>query len=101
VTDTTSGFRAYGPAAVAFLADDYPYDYPEPESVVTLIRHGFRVREVAVEMRCRQGGGSSITPWTAGYYMLKVLLAIVVELTRRPAGGGRHELASAGRRHRG
>jgi glycosyltransferase involved in cell wall biosynthesis len=101
LTDTTSGFRAYGPSAIAFLATAYPSDYPEPESVVTLVRQGFRVREVAVEMRERQGGSSSITPWRSGYYMLKVLLAIAVDLTRRPAERGTHELAGADRRHRG
>jgi hypothetical protein len=37
-------------------------------------------------MRERQGGTSSITPLSAGYYMIKVLLAIFVEAIRRPVG---------------
>src|SRR4029450_9504850 len=74
ITDSTSGFRAYNRAAISFLARDYPHDYPEPESVVTLCRHGFEVREVAVEMRERQGGRSSITLWRSLYYMCKVIL---------------------------
>lgn len=101
ITDNTSGFRAYDAAAVAFLAGEYAWDYPEPESVVTLVRHGFRVREVAVEMRERQGGSSSITLWRSAYYMLKVLLAIAVGVTRRPAGRARHEPTGADRRHHG
>jgi glycosyltransferase involved in cell wall biosynthesis len=86
ITDSTSGFRAYGPAAIAFLAEEYPHDYPEPESVVTLCRNGFRVIEVPVSMRHRQGGRSSITAMRSIYYMLKVVLAIAVGATRRTVG---------------
>lgn len=86
ITDNTSGFRSYNAAAIGFLAREYPHDYPEPESVVTLVRHGFAVREVPVEMRMRQGGRSSITLWRAVYYMVKVVIAIVVGLTRQQRG---------------
>jgi glycosyltransferase involved in cell wall biosynthesis len=95
ITDSTSGFRAYNRTAIRFLARDYPHDYPEPESVVTLCRHGFGVREVAVEMRERQGGQSSITLWRSLYYMCKVILAIVVGATRRTIGRPVDELAGA------
>lgn len=81
-TDNTSGFRAYNRAAIEFLARDYPHDYPEPESVVTLCRAGFRVLEVPVSMRERQGGSSSITWLRSIYYVFKVLLAILVGSTR-------------------
>lgn len=83
ISDNTSGFRAYNRAACTFLARVYPHDYPEPESVVTLARHGFRLREVPVAMRERQGGRSSITFARSIYYMSKVLLAIAVGATRR------------------
>lgn len=86
ITDNTSGFRAYGRAALAYLAEAYPHDYPEPESVVTLCRQGFRVVEVPVLMRERQGGRSSITLVRSIYYMIKVLLAIGVRATERPVG---------------
>jgi glycosyltransferase involved in cell wall biosynthesis len=86
ITDNTSGFRAYGRAALAFLAEEYPHDYPEPESVVTLCRQGFRVVEVPAQMRERQGGHSSITLVRSLYYMCKVLLAIGVRATERPVG---------------
>jgi glycosyltransferase involved in cell wall biosynthesis len=83
ITDNTSGFRAYNRTAIEFLARDYPHDYPEPETVVTLCRQGFRVQEVPVRMRERQNGHSSITFWRSIYYMFKVLLAIFVGATRR------------------
>lgn len=82
ITDSTSGFRAYNKRAVAFLANYYPHDYPEPESIVMLGRNGFCIREVAVEMRGREHGQSSISALRSVYYMIKVLLAIFVDLFR-------------------
>lgn len=78
VTDATSGFRAYNRAAIAVLARDYPQDYPEPETIITLRKQRLRVSEVPVEMRGRLAGRSSITPIRSTYYMAKVLLAVVI-----------------------
>jgi glycosyltransferase involved in cell wall biosynthesis len=82
LTDNTSGFRAYNRKAMEFLAVDYPHDYPEPESVVTLIRSGFRLVEVPVQMRVRAAGRSSITLLRSIYYMAKVLTATLIGATR-------------------
>jgi glycosyltransferase involved in cell wall biosynthesis len=78
VTDNTSGFRCFNKAAIDFLAEYYPSDYPEPESVVLLGRNGFRITEVFTEMRERQNGKSSIYGLLSVYYMIKVLLAIIM-----------------------
>lgn len=78
ITDATSGFRAYGPQALRYLATYYPADYPEPESVVLLSRRGMAVREIAVSMRPRQGGRSSIGGLGAAYYMAKVSLSLLL-----------------------
>jgi len=83
VTDPTSGFRASNRRAVAFCADDYPFDYPEPESVVLFWRAGLRFGEIPVTMNARYGGQSSITPLRSGYYMIKVVLAILIGLLRQ------------------
>ncbi|MBM3266550.1 MAG: glycosyltransferase family 2 protein [Candidatus Sericytochromatia bacterium] len=84
ITDNTSGFRAYNRRALAFLAEHYPTDFPEPEAVVLLDRNNFRLVEVPVAMRGRQGGSSSIGVMRAAYYMVKVLLAVVVNAFRAP-----------------
>ena len=84
VTDNTSGFRAYDRRAIEFLARHYPIDYPEPEAVILLGRNNFRIAEVFTVMRERQGGGSSIAGITGGYYMIKVLLAILMTAIRKP-----------------
>ncbi|MBI1318170.1 MAG: glycosyltransferase [Candidatus Hydrogenedens sp.] len=82
VTDTTSGFRAMNSRAFSIFAHSYPEDYPEPEALVILHRHGLRVAEIPVRMLPRQGGESSIRPHSALYYMVKVALAIFIDLFR-------------------
>ena len=83
ITDNTSGFRAYNRKAIEFLAEHYPYDYPEPESVIILGRNGFRLAEVPVLMREREHGRSSISAFWSMYYMIKVLLAIFMTLFKK------------------
>jgi glycosyltransferase involved in cell wall biosynthesis len=84
VTDTTSGFRAGNRRAIALFAAAYPHDYPEVEAVIIAHRAGLRIIEVPVQMRERQGGRSSITPVRSAYYMLKVLMAVAMQMLRRP-----------------
>lgn len=78
ITDATSGFRAYGPRALQYLAAYYPHDYPEPEAIVLLSRRGLPISEVPVRMRARQGGQSSIRGARTVYYMVKVTLALLI-----------------------
>ncbi len=77
-TDPTSGFRAYNQKALRVVSAHYSTDYPEPDSIVTLVKNGLRVIEVSVEMDARLSGKSSITPFRSGYYMFKVSLAIIL-----------------------
>jgi glycosyltransferase involved in cell wall biosynthesis len=83
ITDTTSGFRAAGREVIEFFSDNYPDDYPEAEALVLLHKKGFDIMEVPVEMAERAGGRSSITPLRSFYYMIKVLLAIFVDLLKK------------------
>ncbi|ODA41181.1 glycosyltransferase family 2 protein [Desulfosporosinus sp. BG] len=77
-TDPTSGFRAYNQKALRVVSTHYSTDYPEPDSIVTLVKNGLRVIEVSVEMDARLSGNSSITPFKSMYYMFKVSLAIIL-----------------------
>ncbi len=83
VTDTTSGFRAANRKVIALFARDYPEDYPEPETLVLLHLHGLQAGEIPVTMSPRQGGVTSISPGHAFYYIVKVLLAIFVDIFRK------------------
>ncbi|NUN06079.1 MAG: glycosyltransferase family 2 protein [Bdellovibrio sp.] len=80
ITDNTSGFRAFNRRTIEFLAENYPIDYPEPETIVMLGRNGFHIQECAVNMRKRKSGESSITTLLSFYYMFKVLLSITAAL---------------------
>ena len=82
-TDTTSGFRAVNTKAIRFFAQNYPEDYPEVEAVVLLHKAGFHIAEVPVKMEARVGGQSSITPLQAIYYMVKVLLAVFIDMLKK------------------
>jgi glycosyltransferase involved in cell wall biosynthesis len=83
VTDSTSGFRAANRKVIEFFAHTYPDDYPEVEALVLLHKAGLRMREVAITMRERTGGKSSITPIRSIYYMTKVLMAIFIDLMKK------------------
>ena len=83
VTDTTSGFQALNHKGIQLFAADYPHDYPEVEATVMVVRHRLRLVEVAVDMREREHGTSSINAAGSVYYMIKVTLALFVGLFRR------------------
>ncbi len=78
IYDMTSGFRAVDKNIIKLFASDYPNDYPEPESLVSVIKKGYKVLEVPVKMRERKFGKSSITPLKSIYYMVKVSYAMIV-----------------------
>ena len=83
VTDTTSGFRAANKQVAGYFARYYPDDYPEVETLVLVHRHGLRIAEVPVTMRERTGGRTSITAFQSAYYMVKVLLAVFIDLLKK------------------
>lgn len=87
VTDPTSGFRAYNRRAIEIFADDYPYDYPEPEAIILANQWGLRVTEVPVKMRKRASGHSSIRYFRTLYYMIKVTFAILLDMLKQKRGG--------------
>jgi glycosyltransferase involved in cell wall biosynthesis len=82
ITDPTSGFRAARRNVIDFYTRRYPEDYPEPEAVILLHRAGFRIAEVPTLMKERETGRSSITAARAFYYMIKVLLAITIDMIK-------------------
>lgn len=88
VTDPTSGFRAVNRRIMGMFAAQYPTDYPEPESIVHVLRLGGRIVEIPVVMSERVAGHSSIHSLRSVYYMVKVSLAILIDALR--GSGVRH-----------
>ena len=78
IYDPTSGYRAANKKVIKLFAHDYPIDYPEPESIVKVIKLGYKVSEIPVEMNERVNGKSSIRFFDSIYYMIKVNLAIII-----------------------
>lgn len=86
VTDPTSGYWALNRRALQVLAKFQPDDYPETQSLLVATRAGCRIRELPVIMQARGGGRSSIGALQSGFYMVKVILAVLIERLRPRAG---------------
>ncbi len=78
IMDVTSGFRIANKEIISLFASQYPDDYPEPETIVFLIKKGYKIMEIPVKMQEREFGVSSITNLKSIYYMIKVSLAIII-----------------------
>ncbi|RYU94069.1 glycosyltransferase family 2 protein [Emticicia agri] len=83
ILDITSGFRLFDKKAISIAANSYPDEYPEPESLVTFAKAGLRIEEIAVVMKERQGGQSSIRTFSSIYYMAKVSIAMFFAYVRK------------------
>ena len=77
-TDPTSGFRACNKKIISLFSTDYPNDYPEPDTIVKIIKKDFKVKEIPVIMNERKKGKSSINILKSIYYMIKVSLSIII-----------------------
>ena len=83
ITDPTSGMRMVNREVMKLFSEDYPKDYPEPESVVQIIAQGKNVVEIPVLMNERSEGVSSISPKKSIYYMIKVTIAMLIARFRK------------------
>ncbi len=63
--------------ALLYLAQNYPVDYPELESLVHLQKQGLRTEKVPVNMFAHTTGRSSIHSLQSLYYMVKVTVAVL------------------------
>ena len=82
IYDPTSGFRAYNKRMIKLFARHYPSDFPEPEAIVVAQHFNARITELPVVMRKRQGGASSIKYFKSLYYMMKVTVAIILDMLK-------------------
>lgn len=78
ITDPTSGMRMVNRKLLQEFTEEYPKDYPEPESVVKILTKKYKVTEVPVIMNEREAGESSISMMNSVYYMIKVTIAIII-----------------------
>jgi hypothetical protein len=83
VTDPTSGFQAISGELMTLFSEQYASDYPEVEGIVFALKKGFEIEEVAIEMRGRIGGRSSIDWLQSIYYALKVTVVMLLALLKK------------------
>ena len=78
IADPTSGFRACGPKAIDYFCKNYPVDYPEPDSIVSVLARGLSVSEIPVVMKERQGAHHPFRAFRVPITRSKVTLAIII-----------------------
>ncbi len=85
ITDPTSGYQCLNRKVYTlFTHDSFPWDYPDANIIVMLLRVGFKVTEIPVRMALnhqRQGMHRGFGRMV--YYLFKVLLSILMALIRQ------------------
>ncbi|MCU1487845.1 MAG: glycosyl transferase family 2 [Actinomycetia bacterium] len=84
-TDTSSGFRAFGPDALALFAAQYPIDFlsDSVEALLAALAAGLTVVEVPVQMNERAGGVPSTRSFKLAYHYLRLLVVMTATAPRR------------------
>ena len=83
-SDTSSGFRAFNREVLEFFARTYPSEYMESvEALLLACAEGFRVTEVPVHMKEREGGQPSNRRLRLVYHYLRLLVVLVASAPRR------------------
>jgi glycosyltransferase involved in cell wall biosynthesis len=86
ISDTTSGFRAFGPRAISLFATAYPTAFLSDTVEALLLAHDldFRVTELPVQMHARQGGQPSSGSLRTAYHFVRLWLVLALHRFRRP-----------------
>ncbi|WP_124060710.1 glycosyltransferase family 2 protein [Gordonibacter sp. Marseille-P4307] len=85
IQDPTSGMRLFSSRVVPLFARDSDFG-PEPDTLSYLMRSGFKVCEVPVEMRERIAGESYLNFTKSVLYMLRMGVSILLVLWFRKKG---------------
>ena len=77
IKDPTSGMRALGRKVIEDFGQSMNF-YAEPDTATYLLKNGYKVKEIQVEMRERQGGVSYfINPFKSVKYMIYEIVSIL------------------------
>lgn len=83
-SDTSSGFRAFRRPVLEFFSRSYPSEYMESvEALVLASLNGFRITEIPVHMRGREGGEPSNRRWRLVYHYMRLLLVLTASASLR------------------
>lgn len=84
LADTTSGFKAHGPAAINLFKDDFPAEYLGDTIEALIIGHRAELKfaQVPVAMRERLAGEPSQNGITSAIYLVRAFLALMLAFIR-------------------
>lgn len=77
IQDPTSGMRLFDKTLIPLFANELDFG-PEPDTISLLMRWGYRVEEVQVEMRERMAGESYLNFTKSIAYMLRTSVSILL-----------------------
>lgn len=85
ITDSTSGFQALNRRDLNFFSkvENFPYDYPDADIIITMVFAGFKVKEIPVIMYDRMNGKSMTTGPKTIIYVIKMLISILITVLRK------------------
>ena len=76
IKDPTSGMRAFNKKTIEDFVKDSSLT-PEPDTIVYMIKKGYNVQEVQVEMKEREFGESYLNPIKSMEYMINMFFSII------------------------
>ncbi|MBQ2938162.1 MAG: glycosyltransferase family 2 protein [Clostridia bacterium] len=76
IKDPTSGMRAYNKDAIKEFVTNSSLT-PEPDTLVYMMKKGYKIEEVQVEMRDREFGESYLNPIKSIEYMINMFFSII------------------------
>ncbi|MDR4505572.1 MAG: glycosyltransferase family 2 protein [Candidatus Scalindua sp.] len=84
-TDSTSGQQALSRRVFTYFSelDNFPYDYPDADTIITLCFAGFKIKEIPVHMHDRMKGKSMISGIRVIIYVIQMLISIFIILIRK------------------
>lgn len=96
LTDTTSGFKASGPKAIAIFAENYPAEYlgDTIEALVIAAREGCAIVQVPVAMNERMAGTPSQGALKSTFYLARVGISLIFAMIRPTSSYGSKAVAS-------
>ena len=77
IKDPTSGMRMYNRKCMRAFSKEINYG-PEPDTISYLMKNGYKVSEIQVQMQERMAGSSYLTFAKSMSYMIKMLISIVI-----------------------
>ena len=77
IKDPTSGMRLFNSRLIPLFANELDYG-PEPDTISLLMRQGYKIEEVQVEMRERVAGESYLNFTKSVSYMLRMSISILL-----------------------